>query len=49
MTNRKKQERGKKAMEEGRETDKRDGVNRKAGRNEEEFESALGRERSRSI
>src|SRR6218665_1638715 len=43
------EERGKKAMEEGRGTDKRDGVNRKAGRNEEKLQSALGRERRWSI
>ena len=43
------EERGKKAMEEVRGTDKSDGVNRKAGRNEEKLESAQGRERSRSI
>jgi len=42
------EERGKKAMEEGRRTDKRDGVNRKAGRNEE-LQSALGREGRWSI
>ena len=37
MTDRKRQERGKRTMEEGRGTDKRDGVNRKAGRHEEEL------------
>jgi len=49
VTDRERYERGKRTMEEGRGTDKRDGVNRKAGRNEEELESALEHERSRSI
>jgi len=43
------EERGKREMEEDRGTDKRDGVNRKLGRNEEELQSALGREGRWSI